>query len=230
MKRSFASLSLLAVVAGAAVQLSAGPVVALVSASAYRETTIGVPITVSGVAGVTSLQFDIAFDPTIFRAGAVSGGAALAGHAVVSNTPTNNLLRVVIYSSTNGPVSNGTIATAQFTIASSAAFGLYQLSVGNVVLSDAASAAITPSPSIDGIVAVNAGIPPRLDTLERTLSGDVVFLLTGAVGQSYVLQASPDFRTWTSFSTNSVVTGSLQIKDETSHGIPWRFYRATEGY
>jgi glucose/arabinose dehydrogenase len=56
----------------------------------------------------------------------------------------------------------------------------------------------------------------------------VSITLSGQTGKTYVLEAAPDFSSWTPISTNQLVTGSTNISDPASATQPHRFYRARE--
>lgn len=225
-QRCFALGLLLAAVAAPAA--SAAPALAAGNVSAMVETTVPVPITISGAPGVSALQFDVTFDAATFASASVQGGPALAGHNLVANLIANNQLRVLIYSPTNGPIANGIVAQLPFIIASAAPVGSSPIAVSNVIFSDNHGVRIAAGPSVNGSITVSPGEPARLEALMRAFNGDISFLLTGVPGQSYILQRSSDLSNWSPFSTNVVVNGSLQIFDP-NPAVPLRFYRAKEG-
>lgn len=205
----------------AAPALTAGNVTALV------ETTVTVPITLAGGAGVSAMQFDVTFDAGIFASAGASGGGALAGHLMVTKLTAPDRLRVIVYSPTNGPIANGIVLHLPFMIASAAPMGASPLGLSNVIFSDNRGIRINGS-SGNGSITVTPGEPPKLEALMLTLNGDVSFMLTGVPGQSYILQRSSDLVNWSPFSTNVVLTGSLQVQDLRPN-VPYRFYRAAEG-
>jgi hypothetical protein len=50
--------------------------------------------------------------------------------------------------------------------------------------------------------------------------------LSGPSGSNYVIQASTDFKNWTSISTNAAPTGSVSYTDAAATNLPFRYYRA----
>lgn len=205
----------------AAPALTAGNVTALI------ETTVPVPITLAGGAGVSAVQFDATFDAGIFASAGAAAGGALAGHLIVTKLAAPDRLRVIVYSPTNGPIANGIVIHLPFIIASAAPTGSSSIELSNVIFSDNRGARITGS-SGNGSITVSPGEPPKLEALMLALNGDVSFMLTGVPGQSYILQRSSDLVNWSPFSTNVVLTGSLQVQDLRPN-VPYRFYRAAEG-
>ena len=71
-------------------------------------------------------------------------------------------------------------------------------------------------------------IPGALAKLQIRVapSRQVVLTVTGEVGRTYAIQASPDFITWTVIGTVLVPAGgSLDFTDTNAAGFPKRFYR-----
>ncbi|MEW6157542.1 MAG: hypothetical protein AB1813_08925, partial [Verrucomicrobiota bacterium] len=67
---------------------------------------------------------------------------------------------------------------------------------------------------------------PRL-TIARNPDGNFQLkLLNGAFGRKYLLETSPDFKSW-SVVTSNLLTGE-NIVDSQSAFLPYRFYRINE--
>src|SRR5437588_2618783 len=85
----------------------AAPDLAVGSTSACPDSNGTVPVNFVAGAGVVSLQFDLQFEDAKLISGTPVGGSALADHQVASNVVTNGLLRVLIFSFSNTPLTNG---------------------------------------------------------------------------------------------------------------------------
>lgn len=70
-----------------------------------------------------------------------------------------------------------------------------------------------------------APAPSALSAI-RVQAGQVMLVLRGQPATPYVLQSSPDMKTWTSVSTNTLVGSSLNISIPTATNSPRQFYRA----
>lgn len=69
--------------------------------------------------------------------------------------------------------------------------------------------------------------PPRLEALGTVRKGEFLVRVVGTPGVSYVLEGSPDFRTWVPLKTNTPpADGFFDHLDQ--GGAAWRFYRAVE--
>jgi hypothetical protein len=66
--------------------------------------------------------------------------------------------------------------------------------------------------------------PPYFTSAGFTSNG-VVLGFFGWAGSNYVLQATTNFSTWTSISTNTAVTNPFQLIDPNATNFPYRFYR-----
>ena len=174
-----------------------------------------------------------------------SAGSVISSNAIltVSSTPVAPVITTPPQSQT---VSIGWSAT--FTVAAS---GIpapsYQWQTNGVNIPGAASASYTTwllgaadnGTSFRCIVANGAGSatssPALLGTVDPTpilaastmLAGGLFqFLLQGAPGRSYVIQAAPDLNTWNSLESITLSNTSVYFTDGTGTNLPHRFYRA----
>ncbi len=108
---------------------------------------------------------------------------------------------------TNGPVSSQDIATTTFSGASTNfnyVFGPYSATV----------LALSPAPAT--LLAIPT--PPA--------ASQFIFQLQGQTGVPYILQNSTNLLTWTSVSTNTLPTGTLNITNSVDPSAPVQFWRA----
>jgi hypothetical protein len=220
-------LVMMACALAGATRVSAAPALSASPVSALRESVASAPITITGAAGIVAVQFDLVYDAGFISAGTVTPGTSLHGHLVVPNKLSPDRLRIIIYSPQNTSLTDGVAANVALTIATLAPLGPTTLRLEGVIFSNASAQSIAGTFS-NGTLTIAPAFPPRLDTLTRAQSGNVSFLLTGSSGQSYILQNSSDLLNWNPFSTNFLSGASILINDSTL-GVPRRFYRALEG-
>jgi hypothetical protein len=92
---------------------------------------------------------------------------------------------------------------------------------GSVQFTDA-NAAILPA----GFYRVVEVLPPKIQ-IRVAPTRQVILTVTGKVGRTYDIQASPDLVTWTAIGTVLVPAGgSLEFPDTNAASFPKRFYRA----
>jgi len=135
----------------------AAPDLAVGSTSACPDSNGTVPVNFVAGAGVVSLQFDLQFEDAKLISGTPVGGSALADHQVASNVVTNGLLRVLIFSFSNTPLTNGVLVNVPFSIKTDAPPGVTGLILTNVVLSDAAANSVPPTSVTSGSLTI---LPP----------------------------------------------------------------------
>jgi hypothetical protein len=83
-----------------------------------------VPVALSGVEAVTSLQFDLRFDPNRVTVGAAKPGAAAPGHRIDSRAIGPGQVRVVMYSTTLAPLGAGNVVQVPVTWSTAGNSGL----------------------------------------------------------------------------------------------------------
>ncbi|HET7624689.1 MAG TPA: glycoside hydrolase family 9 protein [Verrucomicrobiae bacterium] len=77
------------------------------------------------------------------------------------------------------------------------------------------------------LVSVNA--PPELGEAQNTSNGKFAFTLTGAPNAKYFIEASTNFKDWTTVATNTLSDdGVLRFEDSVSGNFPARYYRAVK--
>jgi hypothetical protein len=72
-------------------------------------------------------------------------------------------------------------------------------------------------------------LAPSTVQFQVTPAGQYLLIVTGAVGQTYYIQATEDFHTWTVIGTATVgAGGSADFTDTNSSGFSSRFYRVQQ--
>ena len=84
-------------------------------------TTNLVPISVTIDTNVVSFQFDLVYATNYLTPGTPIGGSALADQQLASAVVTPGIFRVLGFSFSNSPITNGVLAYVPFTIASQCA-------------------------------------------------------------------------------------------------------------
>src|ERR1051325_4262509 len=104
--------------------------------------TVSVPVILRGETNVVALQADVLFDSSSLFSGAVAAGGAAANHVVATTAGAPRVRRLLCYSLGNAPLSNGVIATLDFTVPVGTVQNALRLSLSNVLLVTAAPAAV----------------------------------------------------------------------------------------
>ena len=165
---------------------------------------------------VVALQADIHFDISRSRSRPPGPGGALLGHRIASRETTNGVRRVVLYSVNNTPMTNGTVVRLSFDVLPDN-FQNVPLLLTNVVLATAHGGPIAWT-NYSGTIFVT----PVFLTPEGTAEG----FLRVSSNQRYTVQATTDFSTWTTVSTNDAAGNTLRFTDGDASRFPSRFYRA----
>ena len=55
--------------------------------------------------------------------------------------------------------------------------------------------------------------------------GQVQLQVVGKLGQSFLLQTSSDFKSWTNFATDQLSGSTFELTDPAPSNMPRRFYR-----
>ena len=87
------------------------------------------------------------------------------------------------------------------------------------------SAVTTVILTIIDTTAVVTNTPLTLASTGMTTNG-FVLQLSGPVGGTYVILASPDLKNWTPISTNVAPSGTVDFTDTTATSRPIQYYRA----
>jgi hypothetical protein len=72
----------------------------------------------------------------------------------------------------------------------------------------------------------NCSFEPSFQSITKSNTGEIVVLLRGWHGDSYVIETSTDLRYWEPVHTVSMTLPLYEFRDTNTAGIPCRFYRA----
>ena len=72
---------------------------------------------------------------------------------------------------------------------------------------------------------VSSATPAKFEA-PRVVNGQFRVKLTGAIGQVYEVQVSPNLKTWTTAGTATNTTGTVEAIDTISASWPHKYYRA----
>jgi hypothetical protein len=202
----------------AAPVLSVDPIVGLPG------TTVHVAVSYVTDTNAPSLQFDLLYSTNYLASGTPTGGDALSDHQVASSEPAPGVRRVLIFSFSNTPITNGVLVFVPFTIATNSSDHDEPLSLSNVVVS---SPQAEPVPAYASNNVMVIAIPPRIISVVKTNSSTIVEL-AGTDGRGYRLEAqtNPSDTQWISLVTNIAVNGIAEFEDTNAASFPFRFYRA----
>lgn len=176
---------------------------------------------------VTAVQFEIAFDASRLIPVATAAGLVASRHIVASSEPAPGIRRVVVYSMSNVPLTNGILANISFVRRSKSPDGSVALTVTNAVVSGPLGQPIGPLNLSPGLFNLESGTSATFMLLSISGDGSVDLQLTGPPGRTYAIQASVDLTTWAGFATNVIpVSGILKINDPKAGTERQRFYRA----
>ena len=185
-----------------------------------------VPVSVTIDTNVTSFQFDLLYATNYLTPGMAVGGSALADQQLASAVVSPGVFRVLGFSFSNSPITNGVLAFVPFTIAANAPDHDEALVLSNMLLVSAQATVVTNAANSNAVLSVT--VPPQFSAIFPTNAGALHLELTGTVGRVYVIQAAtnPVLPQWSALATNTDVTGVLPFDDIFAGALPNRFYRA----
>ena len=154
------------------------------------------------------------------------GGSALADQLLYyTNGVLPGVYRVLMFSFSNSPLTNGVLVYVPFAITSNAPDHDEVLSLSNVVLSSPQGIAV-PANASGGVLAITQ--PPRFISIAGTSGGSVHLELLGASNRTYVIQTATNLPApqWITLQTNVATNGVLDFDETSSSSVPLRFFRA----
>ena len=187
-----------------------------------------VPVTFTSDVSAVALQFDVQFDDSQLVAGTPSLGSLATKQLLASAQPTNGVLRIVVYSTSNVPLPSGLLLNLQFTGQAGASDGVFSLVPVNAIVANAVALAVTPVKLAAGSFSLTSALQARFGPISLQ-NGAAQLQLTGTAGQSFALQASVNLLDWISLNTNTIpIGGVLKFNDPAAQNFKARFYRAVQ--
>ena len=189
-------------------------------------TTNPVPVNVTIDANVVAFQFDLLYATNYLTPGTPVGGSALADQQLGSAVVSPGLIRVLGYSFSNSPITNGVLAYVPFSIAANAPDHDEMLVLSNVLLVSAQLFVVPATVNSNAVLSVT--VPPQFSAIYPTNAGAMHLELTGTTGRVYIIQAATNlaFEQWSPLATNTDAAGVLPFDDVSAGTAPNRFYRA----
>ena len=214
-----------ALLAGSGI-LSADPTLSVGSTVGVPGSTVQVAINYTTDTNAPSLQFDLVYSTNYLSSGEPVAGNGLSDHLIGSNEVSPGLRRVLIFSFSNAPITNGVLVFVPFTIATNVPDQDEPLVLTNVVVSSA-DAQVVPASATNGTLAI-AVLPPQFSSIAPTNGGVIHLQLAGTAGRSYSIQATTNLQSpqWTTLQTGVATNGVLEFDDVSAGLFPRRFYRA----
>lgn len=205
--------------------LTAEPLLSVQFTAATPGTTAWVAINYITDTNAPSLQFDLLYNTNDLTSGLPVGGSALSDHQIGSAEVSPGLRRVLIFSFSNAPITNGVLVYVPFAIATNATDHDEPMTLSNVLVVSA-SASVVPSSATNGVLAI--AVPPYFSAIFPTNGGAVHLQLSGASGRNYAIQTATNLAqpVWGAVYTNAAIGGLLDFDDLGAPAFPARFYRA----
>jgi len=205
---------------------TAMPTMSLGTTAAAPGTTDSVPVSVTIDTNVVSFQFDLLYAANDLTPGLPVGGNALADQQLASAVVAPGVFRVLGFSFSNSPLTNGVLVYVPFAIAGDAPDHDESLVLSNMLLVNAQALVVPVSVNSNAILSVT--VPPRFNAIFPANTGAMHLELTGTTGRVYVVQATTNLIApqWMPLATSVDITGVLSADDPTAGNFPRRFYRA----
>jgi hypothetical protein len=203
------------------------PTMSLGTTASAPGTTNLVPISVTIDVNVVSFQFDLLYSTNYFAPGTPIGGSALADQQLASAVVSPGVFRVLGFSFSNSPLTNGVLAYVPFSIGSNAPDHDEALALTNMLLLVNAQAGAVPF-TINSNAILSITVPPHVSAIFPTNAGAMHLELTGTTGRVYTIQAKTNLASpqWNSLAVRTNFTGVLRFDDVIGSSLPQRFYRA----
>jgi hypothetical protein len=210
--------------------LRGAPSIWVRSASTGPGAGVQVDVNYATDTNTPSLQFDLLYSTTYLSVGTPVPGSALSDHVFSSSEVSPGDLRVVIFSFSNSPITNGSLARVPFTVASDSPDHDESLTLSNVIVDTVISnnAYVVPVSVTNGALAIL--VPPRFTSIYRTNGGAMHLQLAGGQGRTYLVEAVTNLalpRPWPVVILSPAGPALREMNDNAAPAYPTRFYRAS---
>jgi hypothetical protein len=171
--------------------------------------TVQVPINITVDTDVVGFQFDLWYSTNYLTPGTPVGGDALSGQDIAFNVVSPGDLRVLAFSFTDSPVTNGVAIYVPFATAANSPDHNESLLISNVVLSSAAGTSVPVTVNSNAVLSV--AVPPVFTGIFPTNVGAMHLELTGTAGRTYIIEATTSLAPpqWSPLTTNTDAPGIL---------------------
>jgi hypothetical protein len=192
-------------------------------ASVPPGAVVGLPVTLDGASGVVGAQFDVSFDSSSVSLTGVSAGAGLAGHIVDEQELAPGHWRVLVYSTTNGPISPGTVVSLNFNVPSNAPDAVVPLAMTNAIVAKVGGQPVQPLAQVSGVLVVTS--TEYLAAEPLVAGGQLRTTIVGLPGRVFTLQGTPDLFHWADLGRYTNQSGTLVLTNVPPAGRDAYFYR-----
>jgi len=166
---------------------------------------------------VVGIQAEIVFDAARVSSGAAIRSTTVGDFVVRSSQPTAGVRRVLIYSPSLQPLTNGTLAVLSFTVSAGTYREVLRLGLTNVMVVNTTPSAVD-STNVPGFIAIG----PIFIDAEQNAN----FFLDVQADRTYTIEASTNLVNWVPLSTNFAAGPVLDYTDTNASQFSQRFYRA----
>jgi hypothetical protein len=179
--------------------------------------TVPVPISLLSTGTVVAAQFDLTYPSAHLGPGDLGPGTLNGNVLVRWRQVSPGVLRYLIYSPQNSPLqTNALVGTLPMTVPAGEKSG-GQIVPGNVVMAAADASLVNPIQLQTGGVIVEPNVVFK--------DGSVDLMFNAQTNIAYIVQATTNFFNWVNLATNTATVDYLTFTDDTSAGLPYRFYR-----
>lgn len=150
------------------------------TASGTAGSVVSVPVDLATDQAIAAMQLDLTFPSTVVTPTAAVLGGSASNH-VLASAVVGSVYRVVIYSTTNAPLTSGRLTNVTFTISGAATPQTVPIGIQGVVLSSASAVGIATTGLDAGSITVSPAGSPALTLTHTQNSGPASVTAAGQV-------------------------------------------------